>query len=87
MPAISSASRFLRSFSADRFPPGPGPQLLPRRLPSGSYQPTYQPQCYLQAYLAQTLFEALPLPAILAGALVAGAIVVWITLRRTPKTG
>jgi uncharacterized membrane protein YdjX (TVP38/TMEM64 family) len=43
------------------------------------------PQCYLQAYLAQTLFEALPLPAILAGALVAGAIVVWITLRRGPR--
>lgn len=45
------------------------------------------PQCYLQAYLAQTLFEVLSLPAILGGALVVAAVVLWITLRRSPKTG
>jgi uncharacterized membrane protein YdjX (TVP38/TMEM64 family) len=44
------------------------------------------PQCYLQAYLAETLFEVLPLPAVVAGALVAAAVIVWITLRRSPGT-
>jgi len=44
------------------------------------------PQCYLQAYLAETLFEVLPLPAIIAGATVVAAVVIWITLRRNPGT-
>lgn len=44
------------------------------------------PQCYLQAYLAERLFEALPLPAIVAGATVVAAVVIWITLRRNPGT-
>jgi uncharacterized membrane protein YdjX (TVP38/TMEM64 family) len=43
------------------------------------------PQCYLQAYLAEKLFEVVPLPAIIAGASVAAAVVIWITLRRTPE--
>ncbi len=44
------------------------------------------PQCYLQAYLAETLFEVLPMPAIIAGAAVVLGVVIWITLRRPPRT-
>jgi uncharacterized membrane protein YdjX (TVP38/TMEM64 family) len=43
------------------------------------------PQCYLQAYLAEKLFEVVPLPAIIAGASIAAAVVIWITLRRNPE--
>ena len=44
------------------------------------------PQCYLQAYLAEKLFEVVPLPAIIAGASIAAAVVIWIALRRNPGT-
>ena len=44
------------------------------------------PQCYLQAYLAEKLFEVVPLPAIIAGASIAAAVVIWIALRRNPRT-
>ena len=40
------------------------------------------PLCYLQAYLAQTIFEILPLPVIILGALAATAILVWVMLLR-----
>ncbi len=42
------------------------------------------PQCYLQAYLAETLFEILPLPVVIAGAAIVGVIVVWIVARTKP---
>ncbi len=43
------------------------------------------PQCYLQAYLAEKLFEIVPLPAIIGGASIAAAVVIWIALRRNPE--
>lgn len=43
------------------------------------------PQCYLQAYLAEKLFEVVPLPAIIGGATIAAAVVIWVALRRNPE--
>jgi hypothetical protein len=42
VPASSSPSVLRTSFSAASLPRAPGPQLLQRRLPSGSIQPAYQ---------------------------------------------
>jgi uncharacterized membrane protein YdjX (TVP38/TMEM64 family) len=39
------------------------------------------PQCYLQAYLAETLFEVLPLPVIIAGACLVVLVVGWMLWR------
>ena len=44
------------------------------------------PQCYLQAYLAEKLFEVLPLPVLIALATIAATVVIWVTLRRNPRT-
>jgi uncharacterized membrane protein YdjX (TVP38/TMEM64 family) len=40
------------------------------------------PLCFLQAYMAETIFELLPLPVILAGACAVVAILVWVVLIR-----